>query len=460
MNPETREPMGKHGRRYFLRLAGLSALVMGWSSSSLAQGASSARRILIVGGGISGLAASERLRAAGFSTVILEARNRLGGRVWTDANGFDLGASWIHGRKGNPLMALVQGSKAGTFAFDYENQWRYSASGEVDDAASASIDRDFENLQKIIVRAQGKASPATALSTVVDAELSKMDGFRRVGLRYAVNSQIVHEYAADPNALSLRFYDEGSEQAGGDLLIPGGYRQLLGALGTPEDVRLDHVVKKIAWEGQQVTVETSQGPITGEAAIVTLPLGVLQSGKVAFAPELPSGHRQAIGRLGFGTLNKLFLRFPRIAWPKEPHLFGFVGDGWWEEWVNFAPVNGQPVLLGFNAGAIGKQAEKLSDRDLAESAMRVLRSMFGKSLPAPTQVVATRWASDPFAGGSYSSYAPGSSPQDRRTLVSPVSPRLIFAGEACSLDHPATVHGALSSGRQAAESLIQQLRAS
>jgi monoamine oxidase len=212
-------------------------------------------------------------------------------------------------------------------------------------------------------------------------------------------------------------------------------------------------------EKDHVAVETSAGEIQGDTVVVTLPLGVLKAGKVTFTPELPEAHRLAIARLGFGTLNKLFLRFPKVSWPSEPRLFGYVGDGWWEEWVNFVPVNGQPVLLGFNAGAVALESESLSEQQLVASAMRVLRTMFGRSLPDPVQAIATRWGSDPFAGGSYSCYATGSSPQDRIALAKPVSRRLIFAGEACSVRHPATVHGALSSGRSAARILSRAWKA-
>jgi len=445
-------------RRDFLKLVGLAAASLGIGGiEASARSAGGKRRVIIAGAGIAGLAASQQLRAAGFSTVVVEARRRIGGRIRTDRHGFDHGASWIHGRRGNPLVTLASDARAPTFAFDYDNLWRYSAGGMLADAADRQIDADFRRLENAIARARRVAGSGKALSSIIGRETDRLDANRCVGLRYAVNSGIILEYGEDPCGLSLRHFDAGAELRGGDFLVPQGYSRLLGPLGKPDELLLGHVVRKITTTDAGVRIETSRGVVTGDAALVTLPLGVLKSGRVRFFPELPTGHRRAIERLGFGTLNKLFLRFPRIAWPAKPHLFGHVGDGWWEEWVNYAPVNGQPVLLGFNGGALAVQSEKMSDRELARSAMRVLRSMFGRSLPDPVQVVATRWNGDPFAGGSYSCYAPGSSPRDRAALARPVSPRLILAGEACSRDHPSTAHGALASGREAAKALIRSL---
>jgi monoamine oxidase len=444
-------------RREFIHSAALSAI--GLSLAPLLGGEKiiPQRRVLVVGGGVAGLAAVQRLRLAGVETVLLEARERLGGRIWTGESGWDFGASWIHGRRGNPVVGLAREVGARTLPFDYDNHWRFDALGELSAERDRAIEADFAVLEMAIARAQRQAASKVAFAGIVQKQLAALDGTRRVGLRYAVNSNITLEYAADPAQLSLAYFDTGAAQAGGDLVFPGGYAQILSALGRPAELRLGDRVRRISWSEGAVKVASERGEVAGQAAIVTLPLGVLKSGEVQFDPGLPGGHRRAIERLGFGTLNKLFLQFPEVRWPREPEMFGYLGDGWWEEWLNLVPVTGQPVLVGFNGGSVAEETEKLSERELVEGAMKVLRSMFGRDLPWPTRVFATRWKADPFSRGAYSHYAPGSTVQDRKVLASPVAGNLIFAGEACSVDHPSTVHGALVSGWRAADFLLRRL---
>jgi len=445
-------------RRKFIKTASLAGAGLLISSSPVrARTDDSKSRILIIGGGIAGLGAAHKLRNAGFHPVIIEARERLGGRIWTHQSGIDLGASWIHGKAGNPLMDLVRETKAETFEFDYNNHWRYGSEGELSDEADRLIDRNFSALEDEIAKWQDTAERATPLQQVIGEFSSRLPASERGDLRYAVNSSITLEYAADPSRLSLAYFDHGAEQRGGDLLLPGGYFRLLEALRPAAETHLGHIVQEIGWSGNEVTVLTDNGSFSGAGAIITLPLGVLKSGKVHFRSGLPEGHRQAIQRLGFGTLDKLALRFPNVAWPSDPHLFGFVGNGLWEEWVNLAPLNGQPILVGFNGGDLAKSMEPKSDKDLSDSAMGVLRKMFGASLPPPTEIIATRWRQDPYALGSYSNYAPGSSPKDRYALAAPLAEHVILAGEACSSKHPGTVHGALQSGRDAARFFIRHV---
>ncbi len=343
-------------------------------------------------------------------------------------------------------MNLVAATSTPTFSFNYENMWRYNSSGALSDRADSQIESDMEKIENAIARAQHNARNSDSLKPTVDRAIASLPASRQNGARYAVNTNLIHEYAADPARLSLAYFDAGAEQRGGDLLLSAGYSSIFGALSSASELHLSCVVSRISHTGTGVTVTTNKGNFTADAASVTLPLGVLKAGKVVFSPALPSSHQNAINRLGHGTLNKIYLEFPLVAWPESPHLFGYVGDGWWEEWVNLYPVTRRPILLGFNAGALAESSESRPDAQLAELAMRVLRNMFGRSLPNPVRVTATRWKRDPFSLGSYSSWAPGSTPGDRSALAAPISPRLLLAGEACSRDHPATVHGAYSSG--------------
>ena len=175
--------------------------------------------------------------------------------------------------------------------------------------------------------------------------------------------------------------------------------------------------------------------------VLTVPLGVLKAGTIKFNPPLPANKQSAISRLGMGTLNKCCLRFSRPFWPTTVDWLGQIPSG-----------SGQPVLVGFQAGAAAVAMETMNNEHLIASAMESLRGIFGKGMPEPIGAQITRWHSDPFSGGAYSFNALGSTPTDREELAKPLAKRLFFAGEA---SHPmfGTVHGAYLSGLRAAAEL-------
>lgn len=413
--------------------------------------AKSGESVLILGAGAAGLAAADALERRGIATCVIEARRRVGGRVWTVAGGVDLGASWIHGVKGNPVTALAHSSGVRTVPFDYDDILCFSQQGRLSEEASGRADGLFERLLKSVARAQESAGGSMPLSKVVRSSRERVGSEDHNLFDYAVRTGITHEYAADPEDLSLEWFDSAGEYSGGDAVFPEGYAGIFRALRPPQRLLLGETVRRIEWAAHRVRVTTDNGEHEARAVIVTLPLGVLKSGSVRFLPELPPSKSLAIARLGVGTLNKVVMEFPTIFWPRETALFGRVSDGSgeWEEWVNLTPVNGRPALVGFHAGRCAVRLEALSDEALVRSGMGALREMFGRQIPSPAQVHVTRWASDPFARGSYSHFAPGSSPEDCIQLAATVDQTLFFAGEACSATHPATVHGALESGRRA-----------
>jgi monoamine oxidase len=190
--------------------------------------------------------------------------------------------------------------------------------------------------------------------------------------------------------------------------------------------------------------------------VVTLPLGVLQSHSVRFTPDLPNEKRDAIAKLGMGVLNKCYLRFNQAFWPDDVDWLGHIAaqHGEWTEWVSFQRVANMPVLLGFNAADRGLEIEAWSDQQIVASAMATLRTMFGASILPPIDYQITRWASDPFARGSYSYNALGSTPQMRNALAMPLNARLFFAGEASHQEYFGTTHGAYLSGLQAAQHVL------
>ena len=447
-------------RRSLLRIAGMFGVGSVISGARTAAGV--ARTVVVVGAGVAGLAAARALRDAGHAVIVLEARERIGGRVWTDErDGYvaDLGASWIHGVKGNPLTKLAADFGAATRPFDYEAMQRYRGGRELSDAADARIDAWSERIADVLDDRDERAVDASlrrGLQKMLDALATTPTA--KEELAYLLNTVYEHEYGADIGELSYHWFDAMGEYPGGDVLFPNGYGAIVRGLAQGIDVRLGHAVTRIEVEASNVRVTARTNGAAADfdvhAVVVTLPLGVLKAGGVEFVPALPATKRAAIERLGMGVLDKIWMRFDEVFWPMDQNMFGRISAqaGLWAEWVNLAKFHPQraPILLGFNAGAAARKVEALSDEDARESALDALRDMFGDDVSDPVEVRRTRWAADAYARGSYSYLAVGANLDDCDALAAPVGGRLFFAGEATSRKHAATVHGAYLSGLRAA----------
>lgn len=423
--------------------------------------------IIVIGAGASGLAAARFLVQKGKKVLVLEARNRIGGRIWTDRSwhntALDLGASWIHGIEGNPVMKLAQELNLKTLPTDYESSTLYDWDGKaVASSKERQIERQFNTLisklERMRERWQEDEREDISLKRAIAQQLKTLDlsAEQLIELNYSINSTIEHEYAGDTSQLSFYHWDEGEEVDGGDVLFPNGYDQIITGMSKSLTIKLNQVVEKIIYNSQGVKVQTNQGEFKAKQVIITLPLGVLKQGKIEFSPPLPAPKQTAIQQLGMGILNKVYFQFPNIFWDNDSEWLGYMNQnkGEWSEFLNISYYNQKPILLGFNAGEYGLKIEQLTDRQITQAGMQILRNIYGNQIPNPLDTKITRWGQDPFAGGSYSFLTPGSSSETRKILAEPVGKQLYFAGEATSSDYPATVHGAILAGERAARQAI------
>ncbi|BBZ49031.1 FAD-dependent oxidoreductase [Mycobacterium heidelbergense] len=414
------------------------------------------KAVLVVGAGMAGLSAARSLADAGWPVRVIEARDRIGGRVHTDREWgvpLEMGASWIHGTTDNPLMELARKARARLAPTDYYGWAKLAV-----DPRLAPLRYDPKAWREFVERARGRVDGGS-LGAAVDAAAAgaRLSGADRAQLAFYLTTEIEDEYAADADRLSATTFDKGDYAGGEQDVVLSGYDALPRLLADGLRIVLSTPVTAIVRRDDSVTVRAANRSFEGTAAIVTVPLGVLKSGAIAFDPPLPDGHDRAVHALGFGVLSKSYFRFDRRTWDVENAFYQFLGaePGAWSQWFTLPGAAG-PIVLAFNAGDRGRSAETSSPGDLMAGALPVARHLFGDDI-SPVEVRTSSWSVDPYARGAYSFHAPGSGLEDRRRLQEPIGDRLYLAGEAVGVNNPATVTGAVVSGRFAAGQLMRRL---
>jgi polyamine oxidase len=427
-------------------------------------------RVVVIGAGIAGLTVANALRQADIDCLVLEARDRIGGRLQTvDLDGWpvDLGGSWIHMPIGNPLRRLAD--QAGVpcrpadplpeaVAYDC-GEGRRLTPGEL----AACLDlmfRDFPAAQEALLGKLGpEASMAGAIDSFVRALCLPASADQRA--RQALQTDIEGESADRAERQSLRWMWHEMEYGGGFFgdMPSGGYATLIGAIADRVDVRLGVEVTEVLYSADGVTVRDRTGKTEeGTHAVVTVPLGVLKNGSPAFSPSLPADRMAAIERLGFGHLEKVALAFDRPFWREAgaPHLFVFPGQA--DEPMTWALGNdafgGGPVLVAEVFHSATHHIRGKSPAEAASWVLGIVAEALGSPCPAPTAVAVSSWAGDPYSAGAYSHIPPGATPADADLLGEPVSGRLLFAGEHTQSSRLVYTDGAMASGIREAKRLL------
>ena len=418
-----------------------------------------AGKVLVIGAGISGIKTARDLVEAGFQVTVIEGRDRIGGRTWTDHSlglPLDLGASWIHGIRRNPIYALAKEQKVPLFEWDYGAQAAYGGNGRADEIAAKGEILTWKLYRR--ARRHVRRNPRASIQDVVDAMVDDgaIDDLSKSELDFLINLSFEIDGAADADRASAAAQFEGGEFGGAEVVFPEGYESVVRPLAQGLNVRLGESVEKIALDDAGVTVVTGKASHRADRVVVTVPLGVLKAGGIVFEPALPAAKQRAIEAMDMGVLNKTYLRFPRVFWDRQAMNLISVGErkGAWAYWLNAEVFSGEPILCGFNAASFGTALESLDDQAIVSDAMAALGGMYGSNIPAPVGHRITRWRKDPFAFGSYS-YIPTEAHHGMRAdLARPMADRLFFAGEATHREYPSTVHGAYLSGERAASEVI------
>lgn len=411
--------------------------------------------VLVIGGGAAGVAAAAELARAGQRVTLLEARDRLGGRIHTIPGvgaPVELGAEFIHG--GNKaLWAAVRA--AGLETLPVTDRHVQAREGVLVPSNT------WEEVTQVIQRINPHAPDQSFADFLATQSLS--EAARRMAIAFVQGYEAADPARISARALRTTMWDRDSDDDAGQLRIARGYTALIDylvhdAAGKGAEILTGAIVRSIRWKPGQVEVATQHNGaeriFRGQSALVTLPLGVLQSGAVTFHPPL-TGKTQAIARLGFGNVTKLIFVFQHPVWPDPDfgfvHAFSEAIPTWWSD-------HRAPTLTGWAGGPVADALAGRGADELAETGLGIVSRVFGLS-PAVLRrelrsVHAHDWRTDPFSRGAYS-YVTTGGMELPGVLAAPVENTLFFAGEATVSDEePGTVHGAVASGVRAAKELL------
>jgi monoamine oxidase len=419
----------------------------------------SQRSVIVIGAGAAGLAAARRLHDGGADVLVLEARDRVGGRAWTSydfaSHPVELGAEFIHGEnvatweyvRRFGLTTNDQFPLMNVRAFDGE---RLLDQVEFLQAPNTTLTWRMHDMAE---RWMADGREDTDVLTAGRATPGWLHGELTPTQETFWNNQVAGLHAGDLDQMGCAGLLESTYTGDGVRIqyrLNEGYSALMQRLAEGLDVRLSTAVTRINWGSAGVSVTTASGETFGAGfCIVTLPLSLLQRGAITFDAALPTETQRAIGALGAGDIAKVLLRFQEPFWPDDMTYLLTVRDSQMYWRPGRVRVDEAPVLTAFIGGRAVQRMAALGDEGAVAASVGHLEEIFGgvaRSAFVDGRLV--NWPADPWAGMGYS-YAPPGATGMRDVLAEPIGDALALAGEATNAIRPATVHGAIESGWRA-----------
>jgi monoamine oxidase len=403
--------------------------------------------VAIIGAGAAGLGAARALEHSGLTVVVLEARDRAGGRGHTIMAApditFDLGCGWLHSADENSFVKIARQLN---FEIDKTRPpWREQS---FDVGFPVAERMDFiRSLDAFYDRAEEAAKSGRDSA----ASLYLEPGNRWNPMIDALSTYINGCELDQVSILDMDAYEDTEI----NWRVRRGYGALMAAYGAPCPLALKCAVTLIDHSGKRVRIETSRGRLSADRVIVTVPTNLIADEALRFHPALPAKVDAARG-LPLGLADKVVLALDQPeALPKDGNLRGAtmrtaMGS------FHLRPF-GQPCIEGYFGGSFARALEDAGDGALAAQSIDEITALLGNDFRRKLKPLAqSRWAHDPFARGSYSHALPGHAGK-RAVLAASVDNRLFFAGEATSPNFFSTAHGARDSGERAAGEALASL---
>lgn len=445
--PRTARPLAVLDRRAFLATAGAAALLAPRTPRAALPANPD---VVVIGAGAAGLAAARTLIERGLEVVVLEARDRIGGRAHTDHATFgvpyDVGCHWLHVAHLNPWVDYAQRHGFTVYPAP-DTETLYAGDREATDEEYDAYQRAW-NRASDAVGGAGRAGRDVSAASVLDLDDRWM---RLVG-----TSMGPWEMGKDPQDFSC--LDWWSFEDGADWFCTEGFGTLVAHYGRGLPVSLATPASAVRWNGPGVAVDTPAGTLAAKAAIVTVSTGVLAARRPAFDPAPPAEQAEAFARISMGTYNHIALLF-------SEDIFGQGADSYLTYSIDperamglITNISGTRLSFNYVGGSFGRELERAGPEAAVDWALGGLRGLFGGAVDrAFVKGTMTRWGEDPWTLGSYASAEPGYT-HLREVLRRPLGERVFFAGEACHPSLWATCAGAYLSGLETAEEVARRLQ--
>jgi monoamine oxidase len=397
--------------------------------------------VVVVGAGCAGLAAAKRLQAAGVKIAVLEAMDRIGGRALTTTTDFgvpfDIGCAWLHAADRNPFFPEAQAAGWTLQHHDMALDHLWFGKRRATAAEMAAEERAATDLAACIARHKGGSD---RLSTVVEGCHA---------LRVSATFAGPMDFGADDDEISVTDY-----RAAADLdpnyFTKEGFGALIHRWGADVPVSLGTAVKRIRWDGPGVEVETARGSIRAKAVIVTVSTGVLAFEDIAFTPDLPHSHQEAIFDLPMGLLTKVPLRIEGTRFGLRPFDDLLIERHARHDLYFLAFPFDLNLMVGFVGGDFAWEMEAAGQAAAVDFVTDRLVDIFGSEVRrAVSHGIMTNWGAERHVRGGYAAARPGKA-HARDVLSQPVGERIWFAGEALAGGLKQTAAGARLSGEAVA----------